>query len=94
MELTICHETNLENSCKFKSEKYKNLKEFLQPKYLNFPIKFFPFEISVHGFMTNNLKTFLAHVKLHEFPLTVRTQLIRSVILSSFDIYKHRDIQI
>ena len=28
MDLTVCHETNLENSCKFKSEKYKNLEQF------------------------------------------------------------------
>ena len=93
LELTVCHETNLENSHKFKTEKYKNLNLFLQPKYTNFPVKFFPFEISVHGFMTNNLRTFLANIKLHEFPLTLRTAMIRSVIFSSFDNYKHRDIQ-
>ena len=43
--------------------------------------------------MTNNLRTFLANIKLHEFPLNLRTKMIRSVIFSSFDIYKHRDIQ-
>ena len=93
LELTVCHETNLVNSFKYKTEKYKNLNQFLQPKFINFPVNYFPFEISVHGFMTNNLRTFLANIKLHEFPLNLRTKMIRSVIFSSFDIYKHRDIQ-
>ena len=93
LELTVCHETNLVNSFKYKTEKYKKLNQFLQPKFINFPVNYFPFEISVHGFMTNNLRTFLANIKLHEFPLNLRTKMIRSVIFSSFDIYKHRDIQ-
>ena len=93
LELTVCHETNLVNSFKYKTEKYKNLNQFLQPKFLNFPVNYFPFEIPVHGFMANNLRTFLANIKLHEFPLNLRTKMIRSVIFSSFDIYKHRDIQ-
>ena len=93
LELTVCHETNLVNSFKYKTEKYKNLNQFLQPKFINFPVNYFPFEISVHGFMTNNLRTFLANIKLHEFPLNLQTKMIRSVIFSSFDIYKHRDIQ-
>jgi hypothetical protein len=93
LELTVCHETNLEKSCKFKTEKYKNLNHFLQPKFKSFPVHFFPFEISVHGFMTNNLKTFLARIKIHDFPLHLRTQLIRTAIFNTFDIYKHRDTQ-
>ena len=93
LELTVCHETNLEKSCKFKTEKYKNLNHFLQPKFKSFPVHFFPFEISVHGFMTNNFKTFLARIKLHDFPLHLRSQLIRTAIFNTFDIYKHRDTQ-
>ena len=93
LELTVCHETNLVNSFKYKTEKYKNWNQFSQPKFKNFPVNYFPFDISVHGFMTNNLRTFLADIKLHEFPLNWRTKLIRSVIFSSFDICKHRDIQ-
>ena len=72
----------------------------LEPYCINWPkliiiivIKYFSFEISVHDFMTNNLRTFLVNIKLHKFPLHLRTIMIRSVIFSSFDIYKHWDSQ-
>ena len=38
LELTVCNETNLVNSFKYKTEKYKNLNQFLQLKFINFPV--------------------------------------------------------
>ena len=34
--VTVCHKKNLEKTCKFKTEKYKNLNHFLLPKFESF----------------------------------------------------------
>ena len=48
LELTVCHETNLVNSFKYKIEKYNwYLNQFLQQKFLNWPVNYLPFEIAL-----------------------------------------------
>ena len=42
-ELTVCHETNLEKSCKFKTVKYKNLNLFFSTKIQILSGTLFPF---------------------------------------------------
>ena len=68
----------------------KNSESDSSTKIRIFPaVHVFLFEILVHGFMTNNLKTSPARIKSGYMTLHLRPQLIRSVsfIFNSFDIY-------
>ena len=66
LELTVCHETNLEKSCKFKTENYKNLTHFLQPK-LN-PFRYI-FSLSKYQYTVSWQST--SRLSLPEFNYTI-----------------------
>ena len=63
LELTVCHESNLEKSKLFKIEKYTKIREHLKIKYKTFSTKLFTIEISVLGFISD-LTEFIKFAKL------------------------------
>ena len=90
IELTICHETNLESSREYKLNKYTNISQHKSALIKNHNIFLTTIELSVLGFLQLDSKC------LDKFDLPIIDEattinLARTVISSSFEIYTHRD---
>ena len=90
LELTVCHETNLQKSKLFKLDKYENIRNCLQREFTHVPVALFTVEVSVLGFISD-LKTFTKAAKLPDITTTTRSALSLKAIASSYDIYKQRN---
>ena len=90
LELTIYHETNLVNSKNYKTNKYKAIRDLLQPAYRNFNVKVFTHEISSLGFIAD-LSDFRKATKLPNLVKSMKSSLIRSVLNDSYNIYRLRN---
>ena len=60
LELTVCHESNLEESKSFLIEKYAKIKEHLNLNYKTFSTKIFTIEISVLGLIEISVLGFIS----------------------------------
>ena len=90
LELTVCHETNLQKSKLFKLGKYENIGNCLQREFTHVPVSLFTVEVSVLGFVSD-LKTFTKAAELPDLTTTTRSALSMKAITSSYDIYKQRN---
>ena len=90
LELTVCHESNLQKSKIYKQNKYADIKNFLQPKFRKHSVRLFTFEISVLGFISS-LTNFSSILSIPELPKTVKSNLINSVLNSTYGIYCKRN---
>ena len=91
LELTVCHESNLLKSKAYKESKYAMLHNDCLPKYQRYPLERFTIEVSTLGFISD-FKDFCQN-NLHDnaLPLTVRNEIISSVINHSYSIYCNRN---
>ena len=90
LELTVCHESNLEKSKLFKIEKYAKIREHLNLNYKTFSTKLFTVEISVLGFISD-LTEFIKFAKLSKMRKDTLDSIILHVIKDSFNIYRSRN---
>jgi hypothetical protein len=92
LELTVCHESNLEKSKLFKIEKYSKIREHLKMKYKTFSTKLFTIEISVLGFISD-LTEFIKFAKLSKMRKDTIDSLIFQAIKDSFNINQSRHFE-
>ena len=90
LELTICHEKNILKSRSFKINKYRDINLHLQPKYKKHRLQVFTIEISVLGFISN-LNDFCTFFKIPNMPISLKTEIIKTVIVNSYNIYCKRN---
>ena len=90
LELTICHEKNILKSRSFKMNKYKDIDLHLQPKYKKHRLQMFTIEISVLSFISN-LNDFCTFFKIPNMPILIKTEIIKTVIGNSYNIYWKRN---
>ena len=90
IELTVCHESNLEKSKLFKIEKYAKIREHLNLNYKTLSTKLFTVEISVLGFISD-LTEFIKFAKLSKMRKDTIDSIIFQVIKDSFNIYRSRN---
>ena len=91
LELTVCHESNLQKSKIYKQNKYADIKNFLQPKFRKHSVRLFTFEISVLGFISS-LTNFCSILSIPELAKSVKSNLINSVLNSTYGIYCKRNM--
>ena len=65
--------------------KYKDINLLLQPKYKKHRLQVFTIEISVLGFISN-LNDFCTFFKIPNMPISIKTKIIKSVIVNSYNI--------
>jgi Reverse transcriptase (RNA-dependent DNA polymerase) len=90
IELTICHETNLESSKNYKRDKYKNLSSYKAEIIKNCKILLTTCELSVLGFLQIDSHC----LKQFGIPMIdddTIMNMFKTVIFASFEIYTHRD---
>ena len=85
LELTICHEKNILKSRLFKMNKYKDINLHVQPKYSKHRLQMFTIKISVLGFISN-LNDFRTFFKIPNMPISLKTEIIKTVIVNSYNI--------
>ena len=90
LELTVCHETNLQKSKQFKLNKYENINTCLQSSFKNIPVQVYSMEVSVLGFISE-LKTFTNAAVLPDMNTSTRSALTLEAIKNSYEIYKQRN---
>ena len=74
LELTVCHETNLQKSKLFKCNKYCNIRDHLHTKFKNYSLSVCTIEISVLGFISD-ISEFLKITNLPALPRHIMHQL-------------------
>ena len=90
LELTVCHETNLNKSREYNLSKYKEANKHLQSHFSHTPVQVFTAEISVLG-IASDFTPFCDATNLPRLPKDTMAQLSRDAIGCSFDIYKLRN---
>jgi hypothetical protein len=92
LELTVCHESNLQSSRTFKQNKYENIANFRRDSWRKVPVKLFTVEVSILGFISD-LDKFTASACLPNLPSSLKYKLIHTVLNCSFNIYSNRNDQ-
>ena len=92
LELTVCHESNLQTSRAFKQNKYENIANFCRDSWRKVPVKLFTVEVSILGFISD-LDKFTASACLPNLPSSLKYKLIHTVLNYSFNIYSNRNDQ-
>jgi len=90
LELTICHETNLERSKRFKLNKYSKLSNCLNAKYNNYEIISFTIEVTTLGFISD-IRDFVNVCLIERLTNTLRLKIVNFVISDSYMIYCNRN---
>ena len=90
LELTICHESNIQSSKIYKLNKYKNLSSHLLPSISKTPLKNFTIEVTTLG-LISDISPFLKLLNLGKFPSDLIDQIRNSVISNSYNIYCSRN---
>ena len=91
LELTVCHETNMLKSKPYKQSKYENLKQDLKSTYKNCRLINHTAEVSTLGIMSD-FSSFANQTLMASLPDNINTNIILSVISSSFVIYCNRNL--
>ena len=89
-ELTVCHETNLDNSKQYKLNKYRDLGNCGTPRIAGKTVACHSIEVSTLGFISSCVG-FTEANKLPRLPMEVKQKIIRSVLNNSFKIYCSRN---
>ena len=90
LELTICHETNLENSRKYKTTKYNNIRDKRKEAFLCRQVELFTVEVTSLGLM-QDLTDFTTSLTIPKLPDSVYKDIVHSVISNSYGIYRNRN---
>ena len=90
LELTVCHETNLAAAKLRKLNKYRDLKQNLNPPFSHHDIKIATLEVSVLGFISD-LNPFLKLLKITRIPQSILNKISLAAIDHSKSIYHSRD---
>ena len=90
LELTVCHETNLENSKEYKLNKYRDLSKFIQPNFRGHQLETFTIEVSVLGFVSS-LSSFSKAVSIPSMSNNLLKSIIYEAINHSYNIYRNRN---
>ena len=90
LELTVCHETNLEKSRNFKVTKYANIEHSRTAAATQLNVALFTCEVSTLGFISD-ISTFAKNCKLPKMPESVKSAIINSAISNSYSIYCNRN---
>ena len=90
LELTVCHETNLEKSKQYKLDKYKNIRDQIQPHLIKYTVEIFSLEVSTLGFISD-CSTFHKSMKLPKFSKLLVHSIIKSALTDSYSIYCNRN---
>ena len=77
----------------YKIYKYNNIRDQLQPAYVNYDTYVFTLEISSLGFI-GDFNDFQNYSKLPKLPKSIRTMLIKSVLSDSYNIYRLRNSEV
>src|SRR6266516_4022530 len=88
-ELTICHETNLQNSRDYKLRKYSNLAAARASEFKKHAVRFHTIEASTLGFIVVE-PDFCKQVGVPDFDVCLIKDLGKSAIESSRSIFCHR----
>ena len=88
-ELTVCHETNMQQSRDYKLQKYSNLEAARSGEFKNHAVRVHTFEISTLGFVVAE-PNFFANGEIPPFDPPLIENLSRSAVLSSRSIYCNR----
>ena len=86
LELTVCHETNLEKSKLYKMNKYTQLKKELKDDFKNNSLQLFTWEVSTLGFVSD-LTEFTKAANLPRVSLDLYSELTRKALFASQEIY-------
>jgi len=89
-ELTVCHETNLQQSRDYKLQKYSNLEAARAGEFKSHSVLVHTIEVSTLGFVVAE-PNFLKNGEISSFDIPLLKQLSKSAILSSRSIYCNRD---
>ena len=90
LELTICHETNLIKSKDYKINKYRNIATELKSSFADRELKCFSIEVSTLG-LISPIDEFCRACKVHTFPDSLKQNIIRATLSSSYKIYCNRN---
>jgi hypothetical protein len=90
LELTICHETNLEKSKQYKATKYVNLQADIKTDYSNLKINRFTIEVTSLG-LISDISDFCRNNLTNPLSSDVLSQITHSVISNTFVIYCNRN---
>jgi hypothetical protein len=90
LELTVCHESNLQSSRTYKTHKYENIAASRREQWKHIPVELFTLEVSILGFISD-MNKFVKAAALPNIPCALKTKLIHTAINCSFDIYKNRN---
>ena len=90
LELTVCHESNLQNSKQFKTNKYLSLFDHLTDKYSNCVVTSNTIEITTLG-IVSDINSFCRENLKGRLPDTIKREILQSVVSDSFKIYCNRN---
>ena len=90
LELTVCHETNLQASEQYKQGKYTALSKAGSTLAQDKVISNYTLEVSTLGFISS-IYEFLSANKLPKLPATLKHDVIHSVLNNTFIIYCNRN---
>src|ERR1051325_7057142 len=90
LQLTVCHESNLEKSREYKLNKYKDIKSDIRPEFSSMSVQLFTLKVSALGFISDT-KDFTLLTKIPQLPTTIKRNIIQSVLNHSYWIYCNRN---
>ena len=91
LEFTICHETNMQKSKLYKTNKYDNLFNYLTSEYCLYTVHSHTIEISTLGFVSDITQFCKINLK-NCMPDTVHSKILLSVVTDSFMVYCNRNV--
>ena len=89
LELTVCHESNIEKSRRYKQDKYKLLRTNLLESHQLLSIKLFTVEVTTFGFMSN-MNDFCKSVSI-KLSNSIKDSITKAVVISTRSIYLARN---
>ena len=90
LELTVCHETNLEKSHDYKLNKYLNLQSDLSAAYTDKVVTNYFMEVSTLG-LISDMKKFTNHLAIPDMSPSVVYNIRKHVVDARFQIYCNRN---
>ena len=89
-ELTICHETNMQKSKAFKTDKYKNLQSDVTTSYRHWTVESYTIEVSSLG-LVSNLQQFVSSVVPQTITDSFLNDITKTVVGNSYTVYRDRN---
>jgi hypothetical protein len=92
LELTICHESNLNKSKEYKARKYLEIGSDIKSEFNHYDVTVHTIEVSTLGFISC-AKDFVDKAKVAKMSLKQKNDIIATVLNYSFWIYRNRNSQ-